>query len=244
MPEHLSLERISALLDEPAEDRAGADHLEGCPACRAEFERMSRMRMALSAMSEAEPPAGEWSRITARLELGGRPASGGGGTTGLFGSGIFMGWPLRAAAAVLLFAGGIMAGVQLTGGVSGSGDHLAAGSDGESGPPTVTSRFDERGAAAYGAEYLAALSELQEMGAPRWAANETFGAGSREDVDPAAAAERLARLDALIRASRQSLEEDPADPMANGLLFHLVDERNALASRLRESLHLTSLEYR
>lgn len=243
MAEHLSLERISALLDEPAEDRAGAEHLEGCPTCRAEFERMSRMRMALSAMAEAEPPSGEWSRIAARLSPPVSHDSRGSGA-GLLGSRIFMGWPLRTAAAVVLFAGGIMAGVQLTGGGPGAGDGLAGGAGLEDARQISTSPFDERGAATYGAEYLAALAELQEMGAPRWASEEGFEAGSREDMDPAAAAERLARLDALIRASRQSLEEDPADPMANGLLFQLVDERNDLASRLRESLHLTSLEYR
>lgn len=242
MAEHLRLERISALLDEPAEDRAGAEHLEGCPACRAEFERMSRMRMALSAMAEAEPPSGEWSRIVGRIGPSASPDASDGGA-GLLGSRVFMGWPLRAAAAVLLFAGGIMAGVQLTGGGPEIGDRLAGGPGMEDGA-RVTSQFDERGAAAYGTEYLAALADLQEMGTPRRASEEYFEAGAGEDVDPAAAAERLARLDALIRASRQSLEEDPADPMANGLLFQLVDERNALASRLRESLHLTSLEYR
>lgn len=274
MSEHLSLERISELLDAPetaaeagrapasgfeagrppAPDAEGAAeaHLEACAACRAEYERMSRMRMALSAMAEAQPPSDEWARVVERLEAE-RPAPDI-SPRGLLLSGAFAGWPLRAAAALLLFAGGVVAGLQLTGGLAPSADPAADARSSEAlgrlatAEPPAALAPAAGGEEASAAETLRAIAELREMGAPRWAAasgwSEGSGSGAGEAVDPVAAAERLARLDALIQASYQAVEESPADPVANGLLFQLVDERNALASRLRETLHLTSLEYR
>ncbi len=275
MSEHLSLERISELLDAPetaveagrppasdfeagrppAPDAEGAAeaHLEACATCRAEYERMSRMRMALSAMAEADPPPDEWPRVLERLEA--EPSAPDISPRGLLLSGVFAGWPLRAAAALLLFAGGVVAGLRLTGGLAPSADPAAdAGSFEAPGrlataePPTALAPADAGGEEGSAAATLRAIAELREMGAPRWAAtagwSEGSGSGGAEAVDPVAAAERLARLDALIQASYQAVEESPADPVANGLLFQLVDERNALASRLRETLHLTSLEYR
>ena len=50
--EHLSLERISALLDEPGDDPRATEHLRECERCEREQERMRRMRMALTAKSE------------------------------------------------------------------------------------------------------------------------------------------------------------------------------------------------
>ena len=68
MNEHLNIERISALLDEPWSDLTAEQHLEGCEDCRLEFERLSRMRMAFSALGELDAPRDQWSRIEASLD--------------------------------------------------------------------------------------------------------------------------------------------------------------------------------
>lgn len=266
MSEHLSLERISALVDEPAADAVGRKHLDDCGACQAEYERLSRMRMALSAMGEASPPPGEWEGIVRWLDpmavgpqagagagieagAGDEPEGDAAGARGLFMSRAFMGWPLRAAAAFLLFAGGILAGFQITGlGPDDQRPVVPWGAAGGSDTPDTPGPAGDDGALASlnglaesESAYLSAMEALRELGTPRWVGGTEAADATAE---PAVAAERLARLDALIRASRQAVEEVPADPVVNDLLFQLVDERNALASRFRESLHLTTLEYR
>lgn len=240
--EHLDRARLSALLDASGEDAAGAAHLEACARCRAEFESLSRMRMALSGLGGLEPPPDEWSRIEAAVEERGMPravapgAEEGRPTPGSAGSAtgarrpravalaLLSRWPVQAAAGLLLFGGGILAGLQLTAG-GPAGEGRVAG-----GLPAATA---DAGAAGY----LDALEELERLGAPG-------PAREADGLDPGAAAERLARLEALIRASREAVGESPADPLANALLFRLVEERDYVASRFNESLRLVTLEYR
>lgn len=247
---HLDRERLASLLDEPGADEAAAAHLDGCERCRAEYEALSRMRMALSGLGELEPPADGWRRLEAELEERELPAetpAGGeggfgpvpGGRSGRRAAGVrFAGPALQAAAAVLLFAGGILAGFRLT------GEEALGGAGSEAGGPLAVGTRAEGtlGPATEGGEEAArlrrALEELDRFGALGLA-----GEGE-EPLDPASAAERLARLDALIGASREAVSEDPADPVANTLLFRLVEQREELASRLNRSVHLTGLEYR
>ena len=213
MSEHLEHERLSALID--GEDDAEAHaHLERCEACRRELETLRRMRMALSAMDDLEPPADGWERIAAALP-GEEPRSGWrNGTT----------W-LRVAAALLLFAGGLGVGARLgpewgggTTAVTGSGDGVAELASSE---------------AASGDTYRQALDRLESLRAAGPSPEQAYR-------DPGAAAEHLARLDAVIRAAREALHEDPADPTMNDFLFEVVEEREAL----EEALQLATLEYR
>ena len=67
MSEHLTLERLSAVLDEPGADGAAVAHLDECAACQREYEAMSRMRMALSGLPELEAPDGVWAGVEAAL---------------------------------------------------------------------------------------------------------------------------------------------------------------------------------
>ena len=69
MSEHLTAERISAVLDEPWSDMEAEAHLESCESCRGEYERFSRMRMALSALGELDPPPGPWEILEERLNV-------------------------------------------------------------------------------------------------------------------------------------------------------------------------------
>lgn len=245
---HLERERLSALLEQGGGDAEASAHLEVCTDCRAEFEWLSRMRMALSGLGGLDPPVDEWLRVERALEERGVLArSAGGGledrssepsrAAARRGAGsrprLLARWPVQAAAAFLLFAGGIVAGLQLTAGGPRASGRLAGG------PPAVregAGSMRELASPEAESEYLEALAALDRLRAPRVQA-----AGG---LDPASAAERIARLEALIQATREAVRESPADPVANALLFQLVEERDQVASRLNESLHLTTLEYR
>ncbi|MFQ5679144.1 MAG: hypothetical protein ACE5HP_06765 [Gemmatimonadota bacterium] len=229
---HLSMEQLSELLDAAAPDPVGRAHLDRCGECRGEFERLSRMRMALSGLGDMDPPVGQWRRIQEALDARGiapRPPVS-----------FLRRWPVQVAAGFLLFAGGIVSGLQMT----GAGPTLRS-RDGAA-PLEVTRSPDAREArqrtdrAMPGepeSAYLGELTELARLPGPGLAA-------SQEPLDPAAAAEQLARLQALIEASREALESAPADPVANDLLFRLLEERDHLAWRLNRSVSLVSLEYR
>ncbi|MEN8145726.1 MAG: hypothetical protein ABFS14_12345, partial [Gemmatimonadota bacterium] len=67
MSEHLTLEQVAALIDDSEGAQDGLAHVEECEVCAREFEQMSRMRMALSALPDLAPPSGEWSRIERML---------------------------------------------------------------------------------------------------------------------------------------------------------------------------------
>jgi hypothetical protein len=231
--QHLTPERISALLEEPWADMEAGGHLEGCTICRRDYEHMSRMRMALSALDDLEPPAGEWAAIEARLDASPfiardvvplhRPPF------WRFGS-----WPMQAAAAFALFAGGLLAGTQL----------VERGPPGEPFDPdrlpVAVSPVTSPGADLAPEEaYLSTLSQLDAMRSPVQMAEL-----EREDgtLDPVATAQLLAQLNALIQASEAAVEESPGDPIVNGMLFQLMEQREAITRRMYESSRLTTTE--
>ena len=230
MTEHLSIERISAWLDEPWADHEAERHLEACDACRGESERLSRMRMALSALGELDPPAGEWAGIDARLEaIVGRAE----GPTALpLGRGrrLLSYGPLQAAAAVALFAGGVFAGLQFTSAPAAGG---ADASPGGTLPAVVSAGAEDRAV-------LNVLSDLEELRAPlRRVSDEDFperGEAALE-FDPLQAARLAARLDGLIRAMQERLEGAPDDPFASAYLIELMDERARLAEAIERSVY-------
>jgi hypothetical protein len=220
MVEHLSRERIAALLDGPDEVGPDREHLEACEACTHEYEQMVRVRMALSAMPELEPPADEWNRVRERLGLDAAPT---GPRYSL--PALFTVRPLWAAAVIGLFAAGLVVGRQLV----------------STEPPLNTAVLDSPAADAGGSTdateaYLRTVAEIERL---RSEDASIAGAWS----DPSAATERLMKLDALIEASREALRTAPTDPALNDFLFDVVDERASLAGRLNRSLHYTSVEY-
>lgn len=217
MPDHLSRERIAALIDEPEARGSERDHLDRCGECTVEFEQMVRTRMALSALPDLAPPVDEWSRIESRLSDGitpigsrKRPANGSGFR------------PLWAAAVVALFAAGLGVGRQLS----------------QPGPSTVepvataTPAGPDESADAY-QRSVALLQALKNEGPSAEAIRE----------DPSLAAERLMRLDALIEASQEALRAAPADPALNDFLFDVVDERQTVAGQMNRTLRQASMEY-
>ena len=224
MPEHLSREQISALLDEPKGVGGGREHLSECPECGREYEQMSRMRMALSGLTHLEPPSGEWDAVQRRLGL--EPIQETGAASAWR---HFRAWPLQAVAVLALFAAGLMVGQRM-----GPGDRA----------PTPASTADETFVAdaesAMSIEpaeaYLRTVADLQNL---------RRGPGGHADgpQGPERVAERITHLEAMIDASRDALREAPADPVLNNFLFQLVDERNDLAGQLDQTLRMTAEEY-
>jgi hypothetical protein len=261
MHDHLTREQIAALLDEPEAVPGGSAHLDACAECGAEFEGMSRMRMALSGLPDLAAPEGQWERIQAQLPTATVDAarsdtgSDAGSDTELTlrPSGALarlrtaLSSPLAAAAVLALFMGGLTVGRMLAPG----GDAATAGVDrsaepGEAARPApggdafTTLTGDPGGAtpeeiAAY-PEYFRTVSDLQRL-------REAGPSGPRMREDPALAAERLTRLDALIVASREALRSAPADPALNDFLFDVSDERASLAGQLNQTLRQASMEY-
>jgi anti-sigma factor RsiW len=226
MPEHLSREKISALLDEASDVPGGLEHLAECEACAHEYEQMSRMRMALSGLPELEPPPGEWESIETDLGLS-RPR------TGPFAPvwRQVTSWPVQAAAVVALFAAGLLVGQRIDGGVSDSTDAVRTAEVPAAGSPSGDERRVEPAEA-----YLRTVADLEAL------RDRTPGPDS-EAVGPEAVAARLTHLDAMIDASREALREAPADPVLNNFLFELVDERESLAGELDRALRMTAAEY-
>lgn len=222
MTNHMDAERISALLDEPWADRDCRAHLESCRECQAEFERLSRLRMALSALPDEKAPAGQWAAIEAALDA--REARTGvrrlgHGLTGR----LFVPGPLQAATALLLFAGGVFAGLQFTGGRAANSPNPA------SDLPAVVSGDDGR-ALVDGLTRMESLrSPLRQVGE---GGTNPAAEGGPGGGDPLEAAQRLARLEGSIRALRDHLETNPDDPLASAYLLELVDTRDRLAEEL------------
>lgn len=237
MTDHLHIERISALLDEPWSDLDAEQHLESCEDCRTEFERLSRMRMAFSALGELDPPRDEWIRIEASLEevLGPDdsvvPISAAAGWRHR----LMTNGPLQAAAALALFAGGIFAGVQLTGGAPG-GTGLPTGSvAGGAVPSVIPATGDDR-------ELYEALNEFESMRTPlRQVDQGGLLVEETPDFDAFEAARYAATLEGIIQVLRERLQESPDDPFASGYLPYALDQRQRLADLLEATATRSSV---
>jgi hypothetical protein len=255
MHEHLTREQIAALLDEPEAVPGGIVHLDACAECGAEFEGMSRTRMALSALPDLAAPSGEWQRIRAMLPattgpLDGRDAGARRTRPSAAWTRLQAVWstPLAVAAVLALFLGGLAVGRVLApdgDGATAGGDRVAANGQpaGDAGLFATTATPSGSGiqgltpaeVAAY-PEYSRTVSDLQRL-------RDAGPSGPRLREEPALAAERLTRLDALITASREALRSAPADPALNDFLFDVSDERASLAGQLNQTLRQASMEY-
>lgn len=238
MVEHLTREQIAALIDEPDAAAGGRAHLDVCELCAREFEAMSRTRMALSGLPDLEAPGDGWARIQAAL----RPSDelSAGRSRGWLSSGPW-GPALSAAAVLALFLGGMGVGRMIAPDSSAAGGAAPGemvADDARAGEPATASEpgaLLERFTGEY-PEYVQTVAGLREL---------REGGPSTAEIarNPALAAERLTRLDALIEASREALREAPANPALNDFLFDVVDERASVAGQLDQSLRQASMEY-
>ncbi len=248
MVKHLTTERISALLEEPEAAGAEWEHLGACPECEKEYEQMGRLRMALSALPDEQPPPGEWAAIEAALaanvaERGvggkraatvfGRPAEAwpgyakpGGSLARRRGGWLRKMAPLQAAAAVVLFLGGLVAGLQLTGG----------GESASSGLPEVVASGDDR-------ILLDGLDQIEQFRAPLLQVGLGGAAADPGQELPTGlsvagsieTARSLARLDGAIQALSDWLESHPDDPVASVYLLEFIEMRHRLTEELDPS---------
>ncbi len=239
MVEHLTREQIAALIDEPDVTAEGRAHLNVCEECAREFEAMSRTRMALSGLPDLSAPEDGWARL--REALDGTAVSGGTAQGGWLNSASW-GPALSAAAVLVLFLGGMGVGRLIApDGPSGPSGHASAElATGDAATGTTVAESEPAAALEQLTgdypEYLQTVAELREL-------REGGPSAAQIARNPALAAERLTRLDALIEASREALRETPADPALNDFLFDVVDERASVAGQLDQSLRQASMEY-
>lgn len=228
---HLSAERLAALADDEPTVTEG-EHLARCAACaRERGAHKALLAFAAHDSGTTTLPLTRWDSLLPALRAEGlaRPAAPDGGS---WRQGAGNGW-MRAAAAVLLVAGGMIAG------------RYSAGADPVPGLVTrsaldTTTRFASRvvdtlPTFASTAEAVAALAQYgraYEAAATFLAAHDTsLGVQPRETYEA-----RLATLDQVAAATRQGLQETPYDPVVNRYYLATLGAREATLRQLNTSL--------
>ena len=241
---HLSTERLAALGDEEPTS-AEVQHLASCAACA----RERNAYRTLVAMARAERdaigiPLTRWESIAGALAveplaatsepvartrtLALEPAARGRTVR-------FARMPLRAAAAVLLAAGGVFAGR-----VSAGAPALPLGA----GREAAVRSADVRTLA--NAPRPIAFSTVEEARATQlrsetlWQEAEAFLAehdtSAASDGNPEVVKSRLAALDQMISTTRAAMREAPHDPVINGYYLTTVNQREATLRQLNTVL--------
>jgi hypothetical protein len=210
--DHLTIETLARLVDEPARDEE-AEHLAECQACAAELASLMEQTESLRALPEILPPRGDWEVLAARLRSDGLMRD-----PGLFrklGLARTPRW-MPAAAAAVLFLGGTAFGTALP---------IRSGESGASvGSPVASAATVEEAASAVRAaeqQYVSAVSRYREM-------IEEQG-GSAPVVDPVS---RYAALEHLVSVSQAAVRQAPGDPFLNGFLASALAERDAAARQV------------
>lgn len=257
--DHLNLETLARLVDEPPEP-GESHHLRDCLVCRRELEAMRAQTHALAALADPEPRPGAWRALEAALAAEGlvRPEAA---------RSFRASHPLlRIAAALLLFATGAAAGVSLLrpggservahtpqpvvekpGRVLGIAELPRAQTD----TPVAdlpAARVVETPVAHLVAARAAPPASRRRPPPPtpegRKAARELAEAEAAyvaalrhyaEIADPASGADpetRLSALETLVETTGRALERAPGDPVLNGYHLAVVDERDALRRQI------------
>jgi len=243
---HLPSERLAALADEeptPLE----AEHLAACASCAT--ERAAHQRLLATAAAERHqlaPPLTRWDAVATQLRAEGVLTSSGvlarddDSTVPLRAARrrpSAMRWAIRAAAALALMTGGVLAG-RASAGAPMFPSGLVA-----SGPGVDTEAAgDSSDASSYASSYastgeaLVALTNAQReyhRAAAFLAAHDTT---SRAADSPDRYRARLAALDQLAETSRQALYEAPADPVLNQYYLSALGAREATIRQMGRAL--------
>lgn len=217
--EHLSLEGLARLLDEPATADEAA-HLAECEMCSDELAELREQTSALGRLPDVRPPLGDWEVLEARLVSEGlirRRAP----LTGLAST---PGW-MRAAAAVALFVGGTGLGLALAGDGPGAAGPRGASSGGDALAVPVASVSSVEEAAE-----LVRVTERRYIDAiVQYGQLKQLRGDPDVGVDPE---RRFVALEYLLAAAQPAVEEAPADPFLNGLLASIMAEREAARSEV------------
>jgi hypothetical protein len=225
---HLPTERLAALADdEPS--AAEAEHLASCAACtRERSAHASIVQMAAGERARLAPPLTQWHAVAAQLRAEKIIVS-----PRAVRAPLATRWWMRAAAAVMLVAGGIAVGRVSAGEpVVPWGSAVAAGESLD--VPASFATRDDALDALYRADsaYQQALQYLAELDA------------ANLPQRPAALRERLAALDEVASTTVRALNETPYDPVLNSYYLSTLGAREVtlrqLDAALPEGARLTS----
>ena len=232
---HLSTDRLAALGDDeptPAE----AAHLSSCAECAR--ERAAYRTLVAMAHAERDSiglPLTRWDAIASALAteapLEARPVLALAPRTARTRMGRFTRMPLQAAAAVILVAGGVVAG-RMTASVPSVPSVARNESPNRSTPvrnvglsadSVFFSSVDEAREAQLRSEaiYQQAAAFLAE-----------HDSGSAADGNPVVVQSRLAALDQVISTTREAMRQAPHDPVINGYYLTTLGQREATLRQL------------
>ena len=214
---HLTLEALARLLDEtPSGEEQG--HLARCDLCREELVALRGQTDALASLPKMVPAPDGWAELRERLEDerlitgGSRPRFAG---------------PLRAAAAIVLFAGGGLLGY----GVRGTTEDATPA---ELAEPGVAANADAGAALdAGGQEPQGGLQQVEEAQEAFLSALDQYMAATGSS--PSDPATRLATLDNIVLTTAEALHEAPADPVINSFHLTALAQRNAMLRQISTS---------
>ncbi|HET9799539.1 MAG TPA: hypothetical protein VFP90_16180 [Gemmatimonadaceae bacterium] len=231
---HLSTDRLAALGDEEP-TAAEAAHLAACATCAS--ERTAYRTLVGMAHGERDAmglPLTRWDAIASALGAGssgaiGVPLSGAARSSGA--RGVARAPLLRAAAAVLLLAGGAVvgrrsAGAPLLPDLASTGQNAAA--------------FDSAGgrSGAFTSVEQARLAQLRSEAVYQQATAflAEHDTAALADGSPTAYRSRLAALDQVISTTRAAMRQAPHDPVINGYYLTTIGQREATLRQLNTVL--------
>jgi hypothetical protein len=224
---HLSTDRLAALGDEtptPAE----AAHLAACEPCARELAAYRTLvGMAHAERDSLGIPLTRWDAIAAALgnDLALAPARRGRAAVR---------WPLRAAAGLLLMAGGAVIGRGTVGADPVPGVSFASGTATTSVPANGSRRTDSVFASVEEARAAQRRSEQIYQQAVAYLAR--YDSTAVDDGSPVAYKSRLAVLDRVISATSEAMREAPHDPVINGYYLTTLGQREATIRQLNTAL--------
>jgi hypothetical protein len=212
MEQHLSPEALARLVDEAA-TRDEHAHLAECAQCVEALDELRDQTAALGRLPDVRPPRGDWAMLEARMASEGlvRPEP-----NLLRRLASTPGW-MRAAAALILFVGGVGVGA----GVGGSAGATAANVPAVGSDASFASLDNTTVATAEDAAALVRLKEREYRDALVQYAQFSEDEGTVPNPEA-----RMASLDFAIVSLQAGLQESPADPVLNGFLTSLLAERD------------------
>jgi hypothetical protein len=245
---HLSTERLAALGDEEP-TAAEAAHLAACAACAR--ERTAYRTLVAMASHERDAigiPLTRWDSIASALSEQSLTRAAGGGHGSPEQSGItatrpravrFLRTPMRAAAGILLLAGGAIAG------------RLSAGAtplpiDGGAFAPPAISQTSGTSVLVADVSDSVSFSSIEEARAAQLRSETLYQQAAaflaehdstgESRYDPEVVKSRLAALDQMISTTREAMRAAPHDPVINGYYLTTVGQREATLRQLNTVL--------
>jgi hypothetical protein len=224
---HLSTDRLAALGDE-SPTTAEAAHLASCEPCAREVDAYrSVVSMARAERASIGLPLTRWDTIASALDADrptgptlARPAA--------------TRWPLRAAAGLLLMAGGAMIGRASVGADPVPGVAVNRLPATASAPSGGTRAIDSAFASIEDARAAQRRSEQLYQQAVAYLAQ--YDSTAVDDGSPTAYKSRLAVFDRVISATSEALREAPHDPVINGYYLTTLGQREATIRQLNTVL--------